>query len=95
MVWLNGMILAYFVIVNIIAVCLTVYDKKAAKKHKRRISEKGLMLTAVLGGSIGMYLTMLAIHHKTKHKKFMVGLPVIIIIEAICFLLLIFFFRGG
>lgn len=94
MAWLNGFVVAYIILINITAVCLTVYDKKAARQHKRRIPEKRLMLIAFLGGGIGMYLTMRKIHHKTQRKQFMVGVPVIIIIETICFLLLLFFFHG-
>lgn len=75
--------LIYLAAVSIIAVIMTVSDKSRAKKHKRRIAEKTLFGTAVLGGSAAMYLTMLAIRHKTKHKRFMIGLPLIIIVQAI------------
>lgn len=75
--------LIYLAAVSIIAVITTVSDKSRAKKHKRRIAEKTLFGTAVLGGSAAMYLTMLAIRHKTKHKRFMIGLPLIIIVQAI------------
>lgn len=95
MAWLNMVILVYLLLVNMTAVCLTVYDKKAAKKHRRRISENGLMLTALLGGGIGMYLTMLLIRHKTKHPKFMVGIPVIILLEAGLLGVLIYYYHGG
>lgn len=75
--------LIYLAAVSIIAVIMTVSDKSRAQKHKRRIAEKTLFGTAVLGGSAAMYLTMLAIRHKTKHKRFMIGLPLIIIVQAI------------
>lgn len=75
--------LIYLAAVSIIAVIMTVSDKSRAKKHKRRIAEKTLFGMAVLGGSAAMYLTMLAIRHKTKHKRFMIGLPLIIIVQAI------------
>lgn len=61
---------------------MTVSDKSRARKHKRRIAEKTLFGTAVLGGSAAMYLTMLAIRHKTKHKRFMIGLPLIMIVQT-------------
>jgi uncharacterized membrane protein YsdA (DUF1294 family) len=60
-----------------------VYDKYAAKRKKARIPEKTLFLTALFGGSLAMYITMLVIRHKTKHKRFMVGLPVIALAQAV------------
>ncbi|MDE5859343.1 MAG: DUF1294 domain-containing protein [Oscillospiraceae bacterium] len=74
--------LIYLAAVSLIAVIMTVSDKSRAKKHKRRIAEKTLFGTAVLGGSAAMFLTMLAIRHKTKHKRFMIGLPLIMIVQA-------------
>lgn len=75
--------LIYLAIISIIAAIMTVSDKSRAKKHKRRIAEKTLFGTAVLGGSAAMYLTMLAVRHKTKHKRFMIGLPLIMIVQTI------------
>ena len=76
--------LAYFAVISVVTVIVTVYDKIAAKKRpKRRIRENTLLLLAILGGGPAEYLTMLVIRHKTKHKKFMVGLPVIILLEAL------------
>ena len=74
--------LIYLAVVSLIAVIITISDKSRAKKHKRRIAEKTLFGTAILGGSAAMYLTMLAIRHKTKHKRFMIGLPLIMIVQA-------------
>lgn len=74
--------LIYLAIINAAAVIITVSDKSRAQKHKRRIAEKTLFMTALLGGSAAMYLTMIAVRHKTKHKRFMVGLPLIIIVQA-------------
>lgn len=74
--------LIYLAVVSLIAVIMTVSDKSRAQKHKRRIAEKTLFGTAVLGGSTAMYLTMLAVRHKTKHKRFMIGLPLIMIAQT-------------
>lgn len=68
---------------SIFAVCITVYDKYAAKHKKMRVPEKMLFLTALCGGSLAMYITMLIIRHKTKHKRFMVGLPLIIAAQTV------------
>jgi len=62
-----------------------VYDKYAAKRKKTRIPEKTLFLTALFGGSLAMLFTMLVIRHKTGHKRFMVGLPVIALAQAVLF----------
>ena len=54
-----------------------------ARKNRRRVPENTLLLTAALSGCIGMYLTMRIIHHKTKHPKFMIGIPVIFFLELL------------
>ncbi len=73
--------LIYFAVINIISVVVCCYDKIMAIKGKRRISEKALLNLSALGGGIAMYITMCLIRHKTKHPKFMVGIPVIIILQ--------------
>ena len=75
--------LGWLAVISLITVIVTVYDKIAAKKRPRhRVPENTLLLLAVLGGGLAEYITMLLIRHKTKHKKFMVGLPVIILAQA-------------
>lgn len=77
---MENIIVVYLSTVNALALLLTVYDKTAAKRGLWRISEKALFITAALGSSAVMYATMRIIHHKTLHKRFMIGLPVI----AVC-----------
>ena len=77
-------ILIYFVAISLITSIITFYDKKAAKNWtKHRVPEKLLFLLAILGGSLAEYLTMLKIRHKTKHKRFMIGLPLMIVLWGI------------
>ena len=77
-------ILIDFAVISLITAIVTVYDKKAAKKYpKNRVPEKILFLLAIIGGSVAEYLTMLKIRHKTKHKRFMIGLPIIILLQVI------------
>ena len=86
--------LAYIAIISIISVIVCIYDKKISKKNRveLRTPEKTLMLLSALGGSVAMFITMQIIRHKTKHVKFMLGIPLIIIVQAgIVFLL----FRFG
>ena len=70
--------LIYWAIISVVTVIATVYDKGAARKGGRRVSEAMLILLALLGGGVAELVVMKNIHHKTLHKKFMIGLPVII-----------------
>lgn len=81
----------YLLIINIVAVCVTVSDKKKAQQHKWRVKEATLLLISVLGGSVGMWLTMKAIRHKTQKKKFMIGIPVIFILQIALLCVAIYF----
>ncbi len=74
--------LIYFLSINLISVLVCAFDKHRAKKGGRRVPEKTIFLLCFLGGSIGMYLTMRLIRHKTLHKRFMIGIPLIIILQA-------------
>ena len=71
----------YLAGVSLWAVGLTAYDKRAAKNRSWRIKERTLLLVSVIGGSVTMLLTMRVIRHKTKHAKFMIGIPVIIVLQ--------------
>ncbi|MBS7360132.1 MAG: DUF1294 domain-containing protein [Oscillospiraceae bacterium] len=74
--------LIYVSVVSLITVILTVYDKWASRHNtKHRVPENVLMLIGILGGAVAEYVTMCLIRHKTKHKRFMIGLPVIIIMQ--------------
>ena len=74
---------AYIALISLIAVILTVHDKRAAVKHKWRVRESTLLLAAALGGAAAMLVTMRLIRHKTKHAKFMMGLPAIIAVQVV------------
>ena len=81
----------YVVIISVISVIVCVYDKIAAKVAQRhRTREATLMLLSALGGSVAMYITMLIIRHKTKHVKFMLGIPAIMAVQAALIALLCF-----
>lgn len=69
--------IVYLIIINLTAAAAAVSDKRRAKRHLWRIPESRLLLLAALGGSPAMLLTMLLIRHKTKHVKFMAGIPAI------------------
>lgn len=77
-------ILIYIAVISVVTATVTFYDKKAAKKWtKHRVPEKVLFLLAFSGGSLAEFLTMLRIRHKTKHKRFMIGLPIIMVLQVV------------
>ena len=75
-------IICYLLAVNIVTFLLYGIDKYKAKKGKWRISEATLLTMAAIGGSIGAWASMRLWHHKTMHKKFKYGIPVIIILQV-------------
>ena len=72
----------YLLAINIVSFFLYGIDKYKAKKNKWRISEATLLMMAVIGGSIGAWVGMRLWHHKTMHKKFKYGIPIIIIMQV-------------
>ncbi len=82
--------LIYLVAISLVSIVVCCYDKFAAKHNPRhRTRERTLLLLSALGGSVAMFITMQIIRHKTKHVKFMLGIPVIMVLQAA---LLIFLF---
>lgn len=75
--------LGYLALVNLWAFALMGIDKRRAKKRgARRIRERTLFLSALLGGGLGGCLGMWCFRHKTKHWYFVVGMPLILLAEA-------------
>ena len=83
---------AYLAVISLSAVLLTISDKLRAAKHKWRISEATLLLVALFGGAAAEYITMRCIRHKTLHKKFMIGLPLILVLH-LCIVGAVIYFR--
>lgn len=80
---MEKLFLVYIFIISIVTVVLTVYDKIAAKRRAFRISEATLILCGIFGAALAELVTMLIIRHKTRHIKFMLGLPLIITAQII------------
>ncbi len=76
-------VIIYLIIANIVAIALTIKDKRAARRHQLRVPERVLFIAAALSGCVGMYVTMRIIHHKTKHPEFMIGIPAIFVAEIL------------
>ena len=88
----DKILLIYLCAISIISIIVCCYDKFAAKHNPRhRTREATLLLLSALGGSVAMLLTMYIIRHKTKHVKFMVGIPVIIILQIAAVICVKFF----
>ncbi len=71
----------YLVLINVITFIVYGIDKLKSKRGKWRIPESTLLLLAIIGGSIGAWSSLKVWHHKTQHKKFKYGIPLIISIQ--------------
>ena len=72
----------YLLIINVFAFVFYGLDKLKAKRNARRISERALLLLALVGGSVGAWLGMQVWRHKTKHAMFSIGVPVMLLLQA-------------
>ena len=82
------MFLIYLLVINLTAFCLYGADKRKAVKNKWRTPEAVLLAVAAAGGSVGAYFGMKIFHHKTKKKKFFIGIPFLFLFQI--FLILIY-----
>ena len=85
--------LIYLAVVNLAAFALMGVDKRRAKRGAWRIPERTLFLPAILGGSPGAILGMQMFRHKTRHRQFAVGIPLILLVQLVIVGLLIW--KGG
>lgn len=74
-------ILIYFSLINLTGVLINCIDKIKAKHNKWRIRESTLWIIGIIGGATGTYITMKAVRHKTKHRSFMIGMPILMVIQ--------------
>ena len=79
---LTYLVAAYFIIMNIAGLLVMYMDKHKARKHKWRIPEKTLFIVSLLGGSIGTWSGMYIFRHKTKHWYFVIGMPLILVLQT-------------
>lgn len=79
--------ITYLIIINALGLLLMLADKVRAKKKLWRIPERTLLLTALIGGSLGAALGMYLFRHKTRRRKFAIGLPVILAVHLALLLL--------
>lgn len=84
--------LIYLAVVNLVTFFLYGIDKWKAKRSKWRIEESTLLWWAAFGGSIGALLGMKTWHHKSRHKKFTIGVPAILIAQLIVAGILLYYY---
>ena len=73
----------YILAISFVAIVVTAWDKHAAKAGIRRIPEATLLWIAFFGGAAAMLVTMKLIRHKTRKAKFMVGIPLIMVLHVL------------
>ena len=78
---LGKILLIYLLCVNVIAFAMYGIDKRKAIKDQWRIPEKTLLIIALIGGAVGAFVGMQVFHHKTKHWKFILGVPACMILH--------------
>ena len=76
-------LILYFILINIISISMFYIDKQRAIKHQWRISESALLLSAFIGGSFGAAAGMKIFRHKTKHPKFYILVPALLIVHIL------------
>ena len=83
------LVIIYLLVINVVTFFSYGADKRKAKEHKWRTPEAMLLGLAVIGGSAGAFLGMRFFHHKTKHLKFQLGVPVILICQMLILMIFI------
>lgn len=88
---ISAILVLYLIAISVVSIIVCLYDKKISKLNRveLRTPEKSLLILSALGGGVAMFLTMLLTRHKTKHLKFMLGIPLIIAAHAVIVFLLI------
>ncbi|MCQ2286046.1 MAG: DUF1294 domain-containing protein [Bacteroidales bacterium] len=76
-----SILLGYLVVINIISFSMFGIDKYKSMHDQWRIPERTLIYSAVIGGSIGAFIGMTFFRHKTKHPKFKIGIPAILLLQ--------------
>lgn len=78
----------YIAAINVLSFCMMGIDKWKAKRERWRIPERTLFLVSIFGGSIGSLIGMHLFRHKTKKLRFLIGLPIILVLQILCGLFL-------
>jgi len=79
----EAFLIIWLILINVIAFYMMGIDKSKARRNKRRISEAALFTAAIIGGGVGAFLGMQVFRHKTKHTKFVIGIPFIMVVQIV------------
>ncbi|MCR8656381.1 DUF1294 domain-containing protein [Paenibacillus endoradicis] len=82
-------IVGYILFLNVYLYWIMGKDKESARRNTARIPERHIFLFSALGGAVGTYMAMYHFRHKTKHRSFKIGIPVMIIIHIILAILIV------
>lgn len=85
-----SLLLSYLAAMNLIGFALMGIDKYKAKKRAFRVPEATLFIIAIIGGSIGSIAGMYIFHHKTRHRRFVIGMPAILALQIILVLAILY-----
>lgn len=91
---MERILILYFIVINLAGMFLMRSDKQRAIKKQWRISEQTLFLVSLAGGCIGTWAGMYLFRHKTKHWYFVVGMPLILVIQIVFVVKLLLFSQG-
>lgn len=83
------LMIVYFILLNILGFALMGIDKRKAIKHLWRIPESVLFIVAIIGGSVGCIIGMQLFRHKTRTWNFVYGMPAILLLQIILFLIIL------
>lgn len=86
--FMNTLLYRYLAIINGMTFIAFALDKRKAQKRKWRVPTETLMGLSLVGGAVGGFLAMHMFHHKTRQKKFSIGLPAMLIMQMILLLFL-------
>ncbi len=81
----------YILIINLFGFFAMIIDKYKAKKNKWRIKERNFFIIGILGGATGILLGMTMVRHKTQHKSFSIGIPILYLINTIIMSIAVYF----
>lgn len=87
---MDTILMSYLLIINLISLLTMAIDKQKARRRKQRISENSLWFLSVIGGALGVWIGMYLWRHKTKHRQFVFGVPILFLIQVA--LLLYYYF---
>lgn len=85
---LDKIMMVYGLVINLVGFVVMGMDKARARRRAWRISERILFFVAAVGGAAGAWLGMYVFHHKTKHWYFVIGMPLLLLIQVIIVLVI-------